>query len=359
MAAVAAALFFAGTTVVYTFPLALSPGSLLLAGLGDHPSEAALIGWTAHQLLHAPRHLFDTEFFYPYSHTEAYWQSVLVPGLLATPVMALTGDALLATNAVVLLALALSGLLTAALAWSLTRRAIPSLVAGVVFAFFPNRLEHLNSPMVQMAFLLPVSLWAWLRFLDGARWRHLVVLVLALWGQSLSSLYYAFAGGFLLVAVGLGRVLLGPRTLGWRLLGRGALGAGVLALALAPFLAPYVAVHQSLGFDRPEELADWFGMDLLSGLDPGGFSTFYRGRLVALRHSEGGLFPGFAVLALAAVGVILAARAGERRRAEPWTRWIRAALLWPAASASSRSWWPSGGAASPATWRASSCGPST
>ena len=266
----AAALFFAAATVVYTFPLALSPGSLLLAGMGDHPSEAALIGWTAHQLLHAPRHLFDTEFFYPYSHTEAYWQSVLVPGLLATPVMAATGDALLATNVVVLLSLALSGLLTAALAWSLTHRAIPSLVAGVVFAFFPNRLEHLNSPMVQMGFLLPVSLWAWLRFLDGARWRHLLVLVLALWGQSLSSLYYAFADGFLLLAVGLGRVLLEPRTLSWRLVGRGALGAAALALTLAPLLAPYVAVHQSLGFDRPEELADWFGMDLLSGLDPGG-----------------------------------------------------------------------------------------
>ena len=190
--------------------------------------------------------------------------------------MAATGDALLATNVVVLLSLTLSGLLTAALAWSLTHRAIPSLVAGVAFAFFPNRLEHLNSPIVQMGFLLPVSLWAWLRFLDGARWRHLLVLVLALWGQSLSSLYYAFADGFLLLALGLGRGLLEPRTLGWRLVGRGALGAGVLALTLAPLLAPYVAIRQSLGFDRPEELADWFGMDLLSGLDPGGFSTLYR-----------------------------------------------------------------------------------
>ena len=57
-------------------------------------------------------------------------------------------------------------------------------------------------------------------------------------------------------------------------------GPAALALALAPLLAPYVAIHESLGFDRPEELADWFGMDLLSGLDPGGFSTLYRGRLV-------------------------------------------------------------------------------
>lgn len=323
----AAALFFALATVLYTFPLALHPGSLLLAGVGDHPSEAALIGWTAHELLHAPRHLFDTEFFYPYSHTEAYWQSVLMPGLLATPVMAATGDALLATNTVVLLSLTLSGLLTASLAWSLTGRAIPSLVAGIVFAFFPNRLEHLNSPIVQMGFLLPVSLWAWLRFLEETRWRHLLTLVLALWGQSLSSLYYAFADGFLLVAVGLGRVLLEPNRLTWRLLGRGAVGAGALGLALAPGLAPYLTIRRSLGFDRPEGLADWFGMDLLSGLDPGRFSTLYRGRLIHLGKSEGGLFAGFAVLGLAIAALILTVRSDRPERSSAAARWMRAALL--------------------------------
>src|SRR5262249_33890789 len=243
---------------------------------------------TAHQLLHAPRHLFDTEFFYPYSHTEAYWQSVLVPGILAMPVMAATGDALLATNVVVLVALTLSGLFAAGLAWSITRQFAPSVLAGVLFAYFPNRLEHLNTPIVQMGFLLPVILWAYLRFLEGARWRDLLVLVLGLWGQSLSSLYYAFAAGFLLLAVGLGRALLRPDTITVRLLGRGAAGAGALAVVLAPFLAPYWVVHRSLGFNRPEELADFFGMDLLSWLDPGSFSSLYRD--LRPHRSEGGLF---------------------------------------------------------------------
>jgi hypothetical protein len=54
---VLAGLFFTASTVLYIFFLALRPGSLVLAGVGDHPSEAALIGWTAHQLLHSPRHL--------------------------------------------------------------------------------------------------------------------------------------------------------------------------------------------------------------------------------------------------------------------------------------------------------------
>jgi interleukin-like EMT inducer protein len=128
-------------------------------------------------------------------------------------------------------------------------------------------------------------------------------------------------------------VLLRPGVLTWRLVGRGALGAGTLAFALAPILAPYVAVHQSLGFDRPEALADWFGMDLLSALDPGAFSTLYRGCLVTLGHSEGGLFPGFAVLALAGAALILAAapdragRADAQTRQIRWIRWVRAALL--------------------------------
>jgi Interleukin-like EMT inducer len=322
-----AVLFFGAATVVYTFPLALRPGVLLLPGVGDHPSEAALIGWTAHQLLHAPWHLFDTAFFYPHSNAQAYWQSVLVPGIMAMPVMAATGDALLATNAVVLVALTLSGLSAAGLAWSLTRRAAPSVLAGVVFAYFPNRLQHLNTPIVQMGFLLPVILWAYLRFLEEARWRHLLVLVLALWGQSLSSLYYAFAAGFLLLAVGLGRVLLRPDTLTWRLVGRGALGLVALALALAPFLAPYWIVHQSLGLSRPEELAESFGMDLLSWLDPGAFSTLYRQHHLRPWRSEGGLFAGVVVLALAGAAFVLAVRPSPTTRRDRRAAWARAALL--------------------------------
>jgi hypothetical protein len=191
----------------------------------------------------------------------------------------------------------------------------------------PNRLEHLNTPSVQMGFLPPVILWAYLRFLQGARWRHLLVLVLALWGQALSSLYYGFAAGALLLAVGLGHALLRPETITWRLVGRGALGTVALALALAPFLTPYWVVHRSLGFERPETLANWFGMDLLSGLDPGAFSTLYRHNSFWLRHSEGGLFPGVVVLLLVGAAVILAIRPGDATTRGRRDVWARASLL--------------------------------
>ncbi len=296
-------MFFAGATVLYTFPLVFHLRTAVMPGRGDYPSETALIAWSARQLVRNPSHLFDTEFFYPNSNTHVYWQSVLVPGAMAAPVLALIGDPLLATNVVLCTALVLSGIFAFGLAYSLTGCLGPSLVAGVLFAYFPNRMEQLGTIVVQMGFLLPAALWAFLRFLAGQRWRDLLLTLVCVSGQMLSSLYYGFAFAFLLLGVFVTRALLRPDVCSRRLFARGALGLALLGLALFPFLRPYLEVHRALGFERDVGLAEWFGMDLLSFLDPGAFSTLYRGHLLAMGHSEGGLFPGFVALGL--VGVAL------------------------------------------------------
>jgi hypothetical protein len=62
-------------------------------------------------------------------------------------------------------------------------------------------MEHLGTIVVQMGFLLPAALWAFIRFQDGQGWRDLVLTVVCIWGQMLSSLYYGFAFAFLLLGV--------------------------------------------------------------------------------------------------------------------------------------------------------------
>ena len=44
-----------------------------------------VLGWVAHQLPHAPAHIFDANIFYPERNTLAYSETLLVPGLLAAP----------------------------------------------------------------------------------------------------------------------------------------------------------------------------------------------------------------------------------------------------------------------------------
>ena len=59
----------------------------------------------------------------------------------------------------VLVQLILSGVLTHEVAFALTGRVVPSLLAGFVYAYFPNRMDYLGTPLVQMGGFLPATLW--------------------------------------------------------------------------------------------------------------------------------------------------------------------------------------------------------
>jgi hypothetical protein len=123
-----------------------------------------------------------------------------------------------------------------------------------------------------------------------------------------------------LAGVTIAVLLLRPERLTAPMLGRAAVAALGVALALLPFALPYLAVHRELGFQRTLSEGNTFGMDLLSLLDPGEFTRLYRGRLVSLHRSEGGLFPGFVALALAGTAALLGTRVRGQPPMPPWAR---------------------------------------
>jgi hypothetical protein len=310
-------LFYLVVATLYTYPLAFRLSTAILkGGLGDYITEASIVAWNARQILHDPLRLHDLPFYYPYSHTVAYQQSQFFSGLLAAPWLALGAPPLFLASFLVLAALATSGALMYLLAQTITGRVLPSLLAGMTYAFFTNRMDHLGQFTYQMAALPPLILWSLHRVLKGAGWRDLGLLVGALWAQVLSGIYQAFGLAFVLVGFVVTFLLLRPAAPIRRLLGRSALALAVLAAALAPFLWPYLAHHRELGFERDIGEAEWFGMDLLSILDAGVFNTLYHGRLLHLARAEGGLFPGFVALGLAAValGTLPGTTAPQSRR---------------------------------------------
>ena len=303
-------LFYLAVTTLYTYPLVFQlPRAILQGGGGDYMMETSIVAWNAHQILHDPLGVHDLPFYYPYSQTIAYQQPEFFTGLVAAPWLALGVTPLCVVNMLAVLALVASGAFTYLLAYSLTGRVVPSLLAGLVYAFFTNRMDHLGQFTYQMAALPPLILWALHRVLRDARWRDLALLVAALWAQTLSGLYQVFGLAFVLVGFGAAFLLLRPAALTRRLVLRGTLGLAALTIALAPFLWPYVAHRFELGLKRDVGEAEWYGMDLLSLFDPGVFNGLYGKRLLYLTRSEGGLFPGFVALALVVVALVtLAAR---------------------------------------------------
>ncbi len=309
--------FYLTVAAIYTYPLVFQLSTTILRGKGgDYMMETSIVAWNAHQILHDPLGIHDLPFYYPYSHTVAYQQPEFFAGLLAAPLIALGATPLFVVNLFVVAALAASGAFTYLLAYSLTRRVLPSLLAGMVYAFFTNRMDHLGQFTYQMAALPPLILWTLHRVLQGARWRDLALLVAALWAQTLSGLYQIFGLAFVLLGFVAAFLLLRPAALTLRLARRSALALALLIVALAPFLGPYSDQHRELGLKRDVGEAEWYGMDLLSLFDPGVFNTAYGKRLLYLNRSEGGLFPGFVALGLVvvALGTLAAASAAESPR---------------------------------------------
>lgn len=319
--------FFGAATVVYTYPLAFHPRLTLRGGHGDYLTETSMVAWNARQTFRDPTRLFQVPFYYPYANGVAYQQSAFFTGLLAAPLLGVGIEPILAVNLLLLAGLTASGVLTYVLTRAMTGGVIPGLVAGAIFAFYPNRMDHLGQFTYQQAVLFPLIVWALYRFVIDGRPGHLWLAAVAGWAQMLSSLYNGYALAILLGGLLLGLFGLRPDRLTWALAGRlGVAGAG-LGLALAPFLWPYVSVHRELGFQRTLGESDVFGMELLSILDPAEFSRFYRHRLLSLERPEGGLFPGFAALVLAGAAVVLHARAPGPRALPGWARRARWGLL--------------------------------
>src|SRR5690349_6772001 len=109
---------------------------------GDPLLNAWALAWVAHQLPRAPAHLFDANIFYPERRTLAYSETLLAPGIAAAPLHWIGLGPLLVYNIVFLSGFIVSGAGTALLVRSLTGNASAGLVAGLIFAFLPYRIDH-------------------------------------------------------------------------------------------------------------------------------------------------------------------------------------------------------------------------
>ena len=179
---------------------------------GDPLMVTWVLSWVAHQLPIAPAHIFDANIFYPERNTLAYSETLLVPGLLSAPLAWLGVGPILIYNLVFLSGFALSGVGVALLVRRLTGHAGAAIVAGLVFAFPPYRIDHYAHLQLQQTQFIPLALWAFHRLLDTNRVRDGVLLGVFTACQMLSCMYYgiflipymAIVCGTLLIARSLG-----------------------------------------------------------------------------------------------------------------------------------------------------------
>jgi hypothetical protein len=274
---------------------------------GDPLLNAWALAWVAHQLPRAPARLFDANIFYPERHTLAFSESLLLPAVIAAPLGWAGVGPLLVYNLVLLSGFVVSGLGVALLVRRLTGSTGPALIAGMIFAFLPFRIDHYAHMQLQQTQCLPFALWAFHRLLDRGRLRDGALFGALTAGQLLSCLYY----GLLMIpylAVVCGTLIVARRGGGSATVPRGRVAvAMVVAIAIVlgaavPLGKAYLGARKVVGERGREEVING-SATLVDYLGPPPENVLYGKALEHFAVSERRLFPGLVAVALALVGV--------------------------------------------------------
>lgn len=304
MGARAAALVYAAVAALLFRNLLPHVGTHLYSDLGDPLLNTTVLAWNARQLP-LTSEWWNFPAFAPLTGVTAFTEHLLLTYPVASPVIWLTGNAVLAFNLVFLLALPLNGVAAFALARELRGSRGAAFIAGLAFAFAPYQSVHLSHLQHMTAFGMPFAL-LWLhRYLQSGRRSALV------W-FGVGWLVTILANSALLVFFPI-LVLLWcvwfVRLSEWRRLVGPAAAAVTATLLVAPLLWGYYVRHAARGLVRTYAEVQSFGADMVGLVGMYRRALAWRG-LLPHDFEEGALFPGFTTLALALVAVVVAVRGG-------------------------------------------------
>lgn len=319
--------FFVLLTLVMLWPLPTALGSSVAHDNGDSLLNVWILAWDVHALTTNPGELLNPNIYYPYKTVLAYSEYLFFPALLAMPVIALTGNPLLAHNLLLLFAFAASAFTMFLLAYYLLRNIPAAIIAGIIYSFYPYRLETVTQLQFVSAYWLPLGLLGLLHYLRDQgrvrlRWMALFFACIVL--QALTSLYLTFflAIAGLLPVIGIWfakpwkrREVMLPLII----------GGGITLLLLLPLGLPYLRVNRELGMSRTIQQVIFFSTDVKDYFSAPPTSLLY-GSLTSVmragsRFSQANLFPGIVAPLLAILGWLAV------MRQKPGRVWVYAGLL--------------------------------
>ena len=306
--ALAAAVFLVLWTGVLLFPLLRAPLTAVPMDVGDPLLNAAILHWNASVIPFTER-WWNFPSYFPASGVTAFTEHLLGVWPLASPVIWLTGNPVLAYNVAFALSFPLAGLAMFALVRHLTGSSAGAFAAAIAFAFAPYRANQLSHLQMLSTWGLPLALLGLHQYVQSGRRVGLVWFGLGWLGAALSNGYFMLFFG---VYLGCWLLWFGTASSTRGKLPAVALALLVASLPLAPVLLRYVHVHAYYGFTRPIDAIILYSTDL-TGILSASPNAPVAGRLVRLLNEEGAVFPGFAALGLAAWAVARGLPGGASR----------------------------------------------
>jgi len=330
--AAAGALFLA-LTLLLMYPFSLNIHHGVLAHGEDDEEVMWIVGWDVYAFTHHPFSMFDANILYPEPKTLAYAENLIGSALFAAPVMWLSGNLVLAVNAVALLSCALCGLGAYWLGRRLGMSVGAAVCCGVIFAFSPPRFMRTIQIHVGAVQWIPFTLASLHSYFEGGRKRDIRLAAAFVTLQALTTGHGAVFAALAIVTLVLWRIVLGdPLLVGRALRDLGVPGLLLFVPALLVFL-PYRTIQQTLL--GGSTLGNWHTTPESFLASPTSLHQAIRPLITGTdvnASASAWLFPGYLPLLLAAMA-LLRGRATDAGDQRPWRgpTWTATAVLLEAA----------------------------
>jgi hypothetical protein len=288
----------------------------IYSGIGDPLLNASILAWNA---THVPltESWWNYPSFAPFSGVTAWTEHLLGAYPLTSPIVWMTGNPILAYGVMLTGSFVLNGVAMFALARELTGSDAGAFVAGLAFAFAPYQASQVTHAQMLMAFGMPLALLGLHQYVEngrpaGIRW------FVAGWLAVVLSNAYLLVFFPVLVALWCLWFARGrdeSRDAGARVrrLIPIAIAAAAVMLVTAPLFWGYHVRQAAYGFARGYDEIRSFGADVRSVLNVAHQDVVWS-RWLNTTAIETALFPGAAIVVLAAIGVVPRLRGAWRRR---------------------------------------------
>jgi hypothetical protein len=304
---------FVALTVALTWPLTKNI-HIAVSDAGDPLLNTWIVDWVSHSLLTDPLRMYDAPILHPARYPLAFSENLVAIALITLPLHIAGIPPLTIYNIAMLLGFAFSGYAAYFLARVVCGSIVPSIIAGIFFAFVSWKFDHLPHLQIIWSGWIPIILALLLLYWRRATIPRAAALSVAFLMNGLTNIYFLL---FTAVAVALTIAFLAAVAPQRRLrFWFGLAGALVIAaLILVPFLMPYARVSALYGVTRtiPEvrsgsaELHHWMTAPPQSLLyNPGDESRIYPEKM---------LYPGALVILLTAAALLMGRREGAAPRA--------------------------------------------
>ncbi len=310
-------------TIGMTWPLAPNLTRDIPGDLGDPLLVCWLVAHAAdHWLallsgdLGAAIRFWHAGFFHPEPFVTVYSEHFAAHALLILPVWVLTKNIILCYNLLFLASFVVGGTGVYLLTRELTGSARGAFVAGLMFMFTPYRFVTMPHLQVLSSQWMPLALYGLRRYFVTGRRIALAGGAGAVLLQNLSSGYYLIYFAPFVALYGLVEVWRRGLVRQWRVW-RDLVIAGAATLALTlPFAIPYITLQRRINYRRPIAEIEAYSADLLAWLTADSHMNVW-GWVQAFPRNEGLLFPGFVIVVMAIVGVVVAWRAAGDSKDPP------------------------------------------